>query len=167
MPKISSTTRRAAATRRKVPKRRSPSRATTQKAKDSAPASDPPKRPPSDREVAKLYKVEQTLFTRLKREILAKDYVPKAVFEGALVALTDVFVGVLSQFETALPLALVDMPPGEMEREIARRCKLAREELAAKQTLELKKADAKAQAKRGRGRPPRGAYTGQGRKRNR
>lgn len=148
MPKTSSTTRRAASAPRK------------------APVSGPPKRPPSDREVAKLYKVEQTLFTRLKREILAKDYVPRAVFDGALVALTDVFVGVLSQFETALPLALVDMPPGEMEREIARRCRLAREELAAKQTLELKKADAKAQAKRGRGRPPRGAYTGQGRKRN-
>jgi hypothetical protein len=107
-----------------------------------------------------LYKEEQTLLTRVKRELLEGKYIETSIHEQALLALADTFIECLSSLSLSLPLALEGLDAGERERVITERFTEARHRIADKATSE--QANSKAQAKdtlprAGKGRPARGA----------
>lgn len=87
----------------------------------SAPArnGDVPDVDPALVNIAKQKQREDMLHTRLKREILAGQYVPVDIHDGAIRGITETFIGEVQKGLQKLPTILVGLEPGEIESELS------------------------------------------------
>ncbi len=83
------------------------------------------------------YKLEQTLLTRVRREILQGKYVERHLHEAALTALAETFVSKLADMQQALPLELDGLDAGEIEKRITDRFAESRQAIIERRDIEL------------------------------
>jgi len=103
---------------------------------------------------------EQTLLTRLKRELIEGKYIEASMHEQSLLALVDTFVQATNSLALNLPLALEGLTPAEAKATLRDRFEEAIERIKshAKQLQVKSRKDARESLPRaGKGRPARGS----------
>jgi hypothetical protein len=97
---------------------------------------------PADlKNVGRLLKQEQLIFTRVKREQLQGKLVEKDLLERALVGLAQCFVQQLEELQSALPLTLAGKDPGQIEKIVKDRFHACRNRLAEQRMIEMQLVD--------------------------